>query len=107
MLLSNFLGKTDGLGTKPLLLSFAFMKRFFFHARTRLGYVSDLEGQELPDLKAAEIEAKTAARELVANMLVHDEPLDGEQFEIADAVGTHLMTVRWADAVEFEDVYLD
>jgi len=82
------------------------MTKYFFNVRTRLGYAADFEGMDLIDLRAAVTEAQQSALELAADMLVRGVPLDGEQFEISDDVGTHLMTVRWIDAVEFEDVYL-
>jgi hypothetical protein len=72
------------------------------HALLRPG----LRGVKLADLRAAFCEAQNSARQLAADMLAHDQPLDGEQFEISDDDGAHLMTVRWIDTVEFEDVYL-
>src|SRR4051812_43221373 len=48
---------------------FAPMPRFFFHVRERDKLFEDEEGQELPDVEAAELEAAQSAAEISREVL--------------------------------------
>ncbi len=73
--------------------------KFFFHVRDIDGYEKDLEGIELPDLSDAVYEARKAAREMVAEIVLNDEKVDSRAFEIADGRGMVLATVPFKDVI--------
>ncbi|MFJ6322189.1 MULTISPECIES: DUF6894 family protein [unclassified Rhizobium] len=66
--------------------------KFYFHVRDIDGYEKDLEGVDLPSLSIALDEARQAAREMVAELVLQHEKVDDRMFEIAndevDVVGT-------------------
>ncbi len=69
------------------------MGRFYFHLQAQDQIVPDDEGQELPDLSAAEHEAIEAARELLAEAIRSGKPEVPEAFVIADEEGRALALV--------------
>ena len=69
------------------------MVRFYFHLQTGDQIAPDDEGNELPDLSAAEHEAILAARELVAAAIKSGSPEVPEAFVIADEEGRALAIV--------------
>ena len=73
--------------------------RFYFHQRLRGELLEDPDGTELADLNAAVVEALQSARHLWAEAIIRQEDLTGESFEIADAGGRHLASVRFVDAL--------
>jgi hypothetical protein len=73
--------------------------KFFFHVRDIHGYEKDLEGIELPDLSDAVNEARKAAREMVAEIVMQEEKVDSRAFEIADGHGVILSTVPFKDVI--------
>lgn len=75
------------------------MAPFFFHVRTDQGLIMDPEGSHLPDLSAAQQEALTALRQIVADRLRGARPLDVQQIEIADDSGRTLMVVQAEDVI--------
>ncbi|MGV2103937.1 DUF6894 family protein [Rhizobium sp. 21-4511-3d] len=76
--------------------------KFFFHVRDIESYEEDLEGTELPSLSAAVEEARQAAREMVAELVLQDALVDGRRFEIADENGNVLELVGFKDVVRME-----
>jgi len=72
------------------------MGRFYFHLQTGDQIVPDAEGDELPDLSAAEHEAILAARELLAEAIKSGRPEVPEAFVIADEEGRALALVPLA-----------
>jgi hypothetical protein len=63
------------------------MPRFFFHIRDIDSLEIDPEGVEFDSVEAAVVDARAAAREMIAEMIRAGERLDGQQFEIADEHG--------------------
>src|SRR5258707_10594149 len=69
------------------------MGRFYFHLQADDQIVPDDEGEDLPDLSAAEHEAILAARELLAEAIMCGRPEVPEAFVIADEEGRALAIV--------------
>lgn len=70
------------------------MPRFFFHKRDHSEFVEELEGEEFPDLDAARRDAEAAAREMMAELLLRNDVVDGRRFEIANSEGEVWMSYR-------------
>ena len=73
--------------------------KFFFHLRDVDSYEEDHEGIEFPSLAQAVAEARRSAREMVAELVLHDDVVDGRSLEIAGDDGSVLATVAFKDAV--------
>ena len=73
------------------------MGRYFFHIRDGDRIIEDLEGSELPDLTAAEIEATEVARSLVAIAICSGVEPTGQGFIIEDEQGRYASAVRFVD----------
>ena len=69
------------------------MGRFYFHLQADDQIVPDNEGEDLPDLSAAEHEAILAARELLAEAIKCGWPEVLEAFVIANEEGRALAIV--------------
>lgn len=76
--------------------------RFYFDIRSADEMERDLEGIELSSLDAARKEAIRAAREMVAEMVLNDERIDGMRFEIRDERSQVLETVRFREVVNLD-----
>ncbi len=75
---------------------------FYFNVRSEESYDMDDEGIDLPSLEAAKCEARKSAREMVAELVLHDGRIDGMRFEITDASGYLLATVPFRDVIKFD-----
>ncbi|WP_407927975.1 DUF6894 family protein [Belnapia arida] len=78
------------------------MPRFFLHVRQGQELILDPEGAELPDLGAAQDEARVSFRLLVADRLRSSRSskiTDVQQIEVADDAGQGLATVHFHDAL--------
>ena len=76
------------------------MTRYFFHVRDEDGDISrDREGQDLPDLEAARIEAISTNREMLGERLLHGGSLNHRQIEIADESGVVLLKIDARDVL--------
>ena len=76
------------------------MARYFFHVRSADNVVShDREGQELPDLEAARVEAVSSNREMLGERLLHGGHLGPRQIEIVDESGNVLDTISAEDVL--------
>ncbi|MBB3447122.1 MULTISPECIES: hypothetical protein [unclassified Rhizobium] len=73
--------------------------KFFFHLRDVDSYEEDHEGIEFPSVAQAVAEARRSAREMVAELVLHDDVVDGRSLEIAGDDGSVLATVAFKDAV--------
>lgn len=73
--------------------------KFYFHVRDIDGYEEDLEGIDLPSLSIALDEARQAAREMVAELVLQHEKVDGRMFEIANDEGDVVGTVAFRDVI--------
>ncbi len=73
--------------------------KFFFHLRDVDSYEEDHEGIEFPSLAQAVAEARRSAREMVAELVLHDDVVDGRSLEIAGDDGSVVATVAFKDAV--------
>ena len=63
------------------------MAKYFFHIRSDDTYSPDDQGVDFPTIEAAKREAITAAREMIADMVIEGDPLDGMRFEVTDESG--------------------
>jgi len=68
------------------------MSRYFFHVREGSVLHRDTEGQELPDVEAARLEAISSSREMLGERLLHGGSLNNRTIEIADETG-HVVDV--------------
>ena len=71
------------------------MPRFYFHIRDGNFREIDPDGVEFASLEHAVLDARKAAREILAEKLIADEPIDGQRFEIADESGEVVETVTF------------
>ncbi|NLS07165.1 hypothetical protein HGP14_34760 [Rhizobium sp. P32RR-XVIII] len=63
------------------------MARYYFHIRTGDQLVEDDEGVELPNVAAVQQEARNAAREMIAELVMGGEQIAAQRFEIVDESG--------------------
>lgn len=75
---------------------------FYFNIRSEHMSDIDKDGIDFPSLEAAIAEARRAAKEMVAEMMMQDEQIDDMSFEITGHAGIVLATVRFRDMVRFE-----
>ena len=76
------------------------MPIYFIHVRQRGRLAKDKEGKRFPDLKAAELEAIKAGREMAAQIVGAGKVLDlASQLEIVDANGRLVSVVTFKDAI--------
>lgn len=73
--------------------------RYFFHLRSDEGFEEDEEGMEFSTLEEAESEARKAAREMVAEIVLRGGLVDGRAFEISDVSHAVLKVVRFRDLI--------
>jgi hypothetical protein len=78
------------------------MARFYFHIRRGKEVVMDEEGVDLPDVEAARKEGLLAAREILAEMVLHNEVVDGQEFQIADDRGIVVATIPFRSVIRDE-----
>jgi hypothetical protein len=69
------------------------MPKYYFHIRNGDELEVDDIGTDFASLELAVGDAKLAAREMIAELLMAGEVVDGQQFEIADTRGDVLATV--------------
>jgi hypothetical protein len=71
------------------------MPRFYFDAQDRESTSKDLTGSEFPDDEAALVDARAAARQLAAEQLRFNQPLQGRAIIVRDEGGRllHRVTV--------------
>ncbi len=69
------------------------MPKYYFHIRDGEEFEVDAIGTEFANLELAVNDAQLAAREMIAELLMAGELLDGQQFEIADNRGKIVATV--------------
>ncbi|MBB3444167.1 hypothetical protein [Rhizobium sp. BK379] len=72
---------------------------FFFNIRSKNVEDVDQDGMDLPSLEAARSEARRSAREMVAEMILQEEHIDGMRFEITDEAGRLVATIRFRDVI--------
>lgn len=78
------------------------MPRYFLHLHNNLGPVTDEEGQDLPDLEAAHLEAIRNIRGLLSAELKEGQIDLSGRIEIFDEPGNLLRVVPFTDAVRVE-----
>lgn len=71
------------------------MPRYYFHIRDGEFLEIDPDGLEFTSLEDAVIDARKAAREMLAEKLLANEHIDGQRFEIADESGEVVETVTF------------
>ena len=76
------------------------MPRFYFHLRDGASHDVDFEGLDFPSLEHAVLDSRKAAREMLAEKLIADEPIDGQRFEIADETGQVPETVTFRSVLK-------
>lgn len=75
------------------------MARYYLNLRNGGGYVEDLEGQELPDLAAARLQAIEGIRSVLSEEARRGEIDLCGSIEIADGEGNILLVLPFSDAV--------
>ena len=75
------------------------MPLYYFHVRDGAVLLEDKDGTVLPDLEAAQAEARASAREIAADCLRANQAIDGRKIEIVDEAGTLLGTVPIREVV--------
>ena len=76
------------------------MPKYYFHIRTSDTFIPDDRGFDFPDLEAAKREPMTAAREMIAEMVLDGEPIDEMRFEVTDESGTVVLTLPFRFVVD-------
>jgi len=76
------------------------MPKYFFHIREHDSFDEDFEGLDLQSVDDAHTEALKAAREMVAELVTHGEPIDGMTFEIVDERGTVIHRLPFRSVIE-------
>jgi hypothetical protein len=71
------------------------MARYFFHIRDGDRIIQDVEGAELPDFAAAELEATRFARSIVAVAICGGGELTGQGLIVEDEQGRQGCSVRF------------
>ena len=69
------------------------MPKYYFHIRNGDNLEIDAEGTEFSTLESAVGDAKLAAKEMLAELLMTGQVLDGQCFEITDTNGMTVATV--------------
>jgi hypothetical protein len=69
------------------------MPKYYFHIRKGKEFEVDPEGTDFPTVELAVNDARLAAKEMIAELLMADEVLDSQQFEISDNRGKVVATV--------------
>jgi hypothetical protein len=75
------------------------MARYYLNIRNGGGYVEDMEGQELPDLAAARLQAIEGVRSVLSEEARQGEIDLSGSIEIADQAGNILLILPFSDAV--------
>jgi len=100
----SLLWNYDWLGTLAkrwrLLHRRCCMPKFFFHIRDGEAVETDPDGLEFPSLESAVLDARNAAREILAEKLVNGDRISGQRFEIAAEDGTVLETVLFRSVLD-------
>ena len=78
------------------------MPRFFFHIRDGASLEIDPDGLEFPSVESAVSDAKMAAREILAEMLLTGERISGQRFEITAENGTVLRVVAFRSVLDHD-----
>lgn len=78
------------------------MARYFFNVRDDAGKVHDKEGIDLPDIRAARAEAETAAREMIAEMVLRGVPIDHGIFEVCDEERNVLFKLPFREVLDMD-----
>ena len=69
------------------------MPRYYFNIREGNHVAVDEEGMDLPGMEAALREAELSGREIIADMVRDERPLDGQAIEITNQEGAVLKRV--------------
>lgn len=78
------------------------MPRYYLHIRGGQKLIRDHEGVELPSVVSAKGEAEEAAGEILAEKVHAGEIIDGQEFEIHDAWGNHMLTVPFKSVLRLK-----
>ena len=76
--------------------------RYFFHLRSDSEETLDEAGFNFPSLEAAKNEAARSAREMLAELVLNDERIDGLAFDIVDENGLTQATIRFRDLLRLD-----
>jgi hypothetical protein len=76
--------------------------RYYFHIRDGLDIEIDPEGTELPSVNAAQQEAREAALEIVAEMVLRHERIAGKTFQVTDETGVVITLIPFASVLRLD-----
>lgn len=78
------------------------MPRYFFNVRTGGVFDEDKDGSEFLSYELAYDEAVRSAREIVGELVIHGEIVDGRTFEITNEAGAIVGSLPMKSVVRFE-----
>jgi hypothetical protein len=78
------------------------MTRYYFHIRKNDVVEKDPEGIDFPSADHAHQEAILAAREMLAELVLAGEVVDGQRFEICTEDGTIVREVSFKSAMKLQ-----
>ena len=78
------------------------MPRFFFNLRDDVS-VEDGEGKELPDAASARAEAVRHARDIMSEDIKEGRLMLNDSIDIVDEQGRPVATLRFREAIEFDE----
>jgi hypothetical protein len=78
------------------------MPRFYFNVRDGDSIIIDPEGIEVPGLRAAEDEARQAARDILADRVKHGGQIDSKDFEVIDETGRQVLTLPFRSVLNLD-----
>lgn len=76
------------------------MPKYYFHIRNGDSVEIDAEETEFATLESAVGDAKLAAKEMLAELLITGQVLDGQCFEISDSNGVTVATVPFRSVLK-------
>jgi hypothetical protein len=75
------------------------MSRYFFHLRRNGETISDVEGDEFPNVDAARASAVNAVREMAAALIKSGQDVPDECMDVSDDDGRLMFSVSFHDVV--------
>ena len=76
--------------------------RYFFNVKSEACDEIDKEGSDFPDLDEARQEAVRSAREMVAELVLNDDRIDGMRYEISNEANEIVATVWFRDVLKLD-----
>ena len=75
------------------------MPTYYFHIRSHDGFIRDLEGTDLPDMRAVTNEAREGARQIMAAAVWKGQAPDHQSFQVEDEDGQTVLDYPFQKAL--------